>query len=122
MKRTRRIKLIALLLLVLWPSAAYAQIGESVVPGTIGVLVKNAPQGIVVVSEVRERGPAGQAGVRVGDVVLRYNGEAVENALQLDRLISDSRPGTRARLELLRAGERRMLEIPVEQLKTTPRA
>jgi serine protease Do len=94
---------------------------SGVVPGNIGVFVKQDPGGVVV-RELKERGPAEQAGVRLGDVVLRYNGEVVTDPEHFSTLVHDTRPGTVARLELLRNGEKLLVEVPVEQLRTTGRA
>jgi S1-C subfamily serine protease len=89
---------------------------ESVVPGTIGVTVRQEGSAVVV-SAVR-RGSE----VRVGDVVLRYNGAPVASPRQFYRLVVDSAPGSRARLEVLRDGGARTLEVPVQELDVMPRA
>ena len=54
--------------------------------------------------------------------MLTCNGEAVTIARQFKRLVVDSPPGSEVRLELLRAGTVRTLDVPVEQLDLTPRA
>ena len=88
---------------------------DSVVPGTIGLAVREH-ESRVVVAAVGQGSPA-----RVGDVVLRYNGEAIGSTRQFYRLVADSAPGSMARLEVLRDGAPRTLEMPVEQLDLTPR-
>ncbi len=97
-----------------------APAGDSVVPGTIGVTVRQQQAGVVVAA-VGKTGPAARSGVRVGDVVLRYNGEAVSSSRQFYRLVVDSPPGSMARLELLREGAVRELEVPVNELDMMPR-
>jgi S1-C subfamily serine protease len=89
---------------------------DSVVPGTIGVTVRR-DQSAVVVSGVRKGSAA-----RVGDIVLRYNGEPVNSPRQFYRLVVDSRPGSMARLEVMREGAVRTLELPVRELDVMPRA
>ncbi len=54
---------------------------DSLVPGTSGVIVRPDPSGVVV-SAVGPRGPAARSGVRVGDVVVRYNGEPISTPRQ----------------------------------------
>lgn len=93
---------------------------EGVVPGTIGVVVRDE-QSRVVVAAVKEHSAAAERGVEVGDVVLSCNGEAVVSVRQFNRLVLDSPPGSVVRLEILRAGAVRTLEVPVEQLDITPR-
>lgn len=87
----------------------------SVVPATIGVTVRQ-DRSAVVVSGARK-----ESGVRVGDIVLRYNGETVTSPRQFYRLVVDSRPGSLARLEVLREGAVRTLELPVRELDVMPR-
>lgn len=112
---------IAAVLLALGACAQVPQPAEdSVVPGTIGVSVRQQPSGVVVAA-VGKTGPAARSGVRVGDVVLRYNGEAVSSPRQFYRLVVDSRPGSVARLQLLREGAVRELEVPVGELDMMPR-
>ena len=93
---------------------------DSVVPGSIGMTVRSEPAGVVVTG-IASHGPAARAGVRVGDILLRYNGEAVVNARQFYRLVVDSRPRSVIRLELLQSSGIRELAVPVEQLDTAPR-
>ncbi len=87
----------------------------SVVPATIGV-TERQDRSAVVVSGARK-----ESGVRVGDIVLRYNGVAVTSPRQFYRLVVDSRPGSLARLEVLRDGAVRTLELPVRELDVMPR-
>lgn len=101
------------------PAPEPAPAEDSVVPGTIGIVVRPGPLGVTVAA-VGERGSAARGGVRVGDVLLRYNGEAISSPRQFYRLIIDSRPGSVAQLELRREGTVRLLEVPVEQLDTMP--
>jgi serine protease DegQ len=93
---------------------------DSVVPGTIGVVVTPAPAGVVVAA-VAADGPAAKAGMRVGDVVQRYNGVSVLETRQFYRLVLDSAPGSRAELELLRDGSTVRIAVPVQETDTAPR-
>jgi S1-C subfamily serine protease len=88
---------------------------DSVVPGTLGVTVRQDGSAVVV-SAVRKGSK-----LQVGDIVLRYNGEPVDNPRQFYRLMVDSAPGSRVRLEVLREGNWRTLEVPVRELDTMPR-
>lgn len=93
---------------------------DSVVPGTIGVVVREV-ESRVVIAAVGKGSPAARSGVRVGDRVLRYNGEPVANMRQFNRLVVDSPPGSVVRLEVLRDGTPHVLDVPVEQLDLLPR-
>lgn len=65
------------------------------------------------VLEVVEEGPAAGAGVREGDVVLSWNGESVEGALHLRRLVRETPPERTVPLVLFRDGERLETEVTV---------
>jgi S1-C subfamily serine protease len=93
---------------------------DSVVPGSIGVVVRQE-NATVIVKGVRSNSPAAAAGVRVGDIVLRLDGEPVTAQRQFYRLVLDRPPGSVVRLELLRRGAVKLLDVPVEQLDTMPR-
>ena len=93
---------------------------DSVVPGTIGVFVAPASTGVVVAALAAD-GPAGQAGMRVGDVVRSYNGVAVLDTRQFYRLVLESPPGSSAQLEFLRDGSLQRIDVPVEETDTAPR-
>ena len=67
----------------------------------------------VMVAEVLAGGPAQQAGLRRGDVLLRLDGRAVDNADQLLDRVAALTPGKPAGLEVLRAGKRRSLRVNV---------
>lgn len=66
-----------------------------------------------LVSEVSTSGPAALAGVRHGDVILEYNGRRVHAARDVTAWVATSRPGTRARLKLLRKGRTHAVAVDV---------
>jgi len=68
------------------------------------------PEGVLIVG-VLPNGPAGIAGVRVGDVVLRLNGEDVYDTVDLLNRIAPLTPGSTAVLHVLRNGT--PYEVPV---------
>jgi S1-C subfamily serine protease len=127
---TRRQRLIATIFALMLATAGcaagtspppLAQSDDSPLPGTIRVLVQGGPTGVRVTA-LGKASPAAAAGLRVGDIVLRYNGTPVANGLQFYRLMTDSRPGSSARLEVLRDGLLHEIDVPVEQVDTAPRA
>jgi serine protease Do len=56
------------------------------------------------VKHVTERSPAAQAGVRADDIILRFNGTAIENDQHLISLVKLSNIGRQVDLEVLRDG------------------
>ena len=57
-----------------------------------------------IVGTVEPSGPAAKAGVKVGDVVTRVNGQAVTPDQSLSYLVANSSPGTAVRLDVIRDG------------------
>lgn len=58
----------------------------------------------VGVSEVVKDSPAEKAGLRKGDVILRFNGEAVTSTRKLNRLVNESSPDQTVQLTISRGG------------------
>jgi len=56
------------------------------------------------INEVTPGGPAAQGGVQVGDIVVRMNGQAVKDNLDLTRRVGMARAGEVIRLEVMRNG------------------
>ncbi|NBC20226.1 MAG: Do family serine endopeptidase [Alphaproteobacteria bacterium] len=65
----------------------------------------------VIVTEVYEDGPADKAGLRRGDLVLSIDGREVFDERGLKFLAATRSPGEEARLEVLRSGDRRSVDI-----------
>ncbi|WP_283149965.1 DegQ family serine endoprotease [Silvimonas soli] len=55
-----------------------------------------------LVSAVDKDGPAAKAGIKPGDIVLKYNGQAIEETGDLPRLVTASKPGSQATLQIWR--------------------
>ena len=63
----------------------------------------------IIVSEISGKGPAEQAGLKVGDIVTEVNGERVDSDSDLIGLLVDSNPGDILKLQVYR--ERKPLTI-----------
>jgi S1-C subfamily serine protease len=57
-----------------------------------------------VVTMIDHDAPAGQAGLRVNDVVVQLNGQAVENAAQLKQMLREMAAGAKVALAIVRDG------------------
>ncbi len=76
----------------------------------------------VVVVVVEPGGPAEEAGLQIGDVILRYNGRTLDRANLLPRLVADTKPGGPAELQISRNGERRTLTATVAERQPAAQA
>jgi TonB family protein len=75
----------------------------------------------VQVTQVEAGSPAAKAGFKSGDIVLDYNGQAVESKAQLSRLVNETNAGVKVRIGVWRAGARFTLTPTLEafQIPTT---
>ena len=64
-----------------------------------------------LVADVVAGGPAEQAGLQSGDVVLAINGRSIESASQLTRQVASTRAGDTLRLDVNRNGAARTISI-----------
>jgi serine protease Do len=74
------------------------------------------PQGALV-SSVERGGPADDAGVKTGDVILAVNDRAVEHSGELPSIVAAIKPGTRATVTVWRDKAKRDLTIKVAELE-----
>jgi serine protease Do len=72
----------------------------------------DSPTGVVVV-QVEKGSPAERAGIRQGDVILSFNGKAVEDPAELPRAVAATKPGEKATVEVWRGAKRERLNVTV---------
>ena len=82
----------------------------SVERGWLGVSVEERATGVIIANADRS-GPAGRAGIKVGDTVVAINGERIATSRGLIRAIAAVPPGNSARVTVRRQG--REMDIPV---------
>jgi serine protease Do len=71
------------------------------------------------VTNVAADGPAAKAGIKEGDVVLEYDGTAVEGIEQLTRLVRETPVGRQVRISVWRDGAAQTLTATIEARKGT---
>lgn len=67
----------------------------------------------VYVSGIVDDSPAEEAGLKRGDVILKFNGQTVNSVRRLTRLIEDTKPKTKVDIEILRDGDHRVLACEI---------
>jgi serine protease Do len=72
-----------------------------------------------VVTRVTPNGPAAEAGLRPGDIVLSFGGRAVADSRALTRMVGESMPGSSVQLDIVRDGVRRTVTATVQRLEET---
>jgi len=95
--------------------------------GWLGVLIQDVtrelaetfelrhPRGALV-SQVLPGSPADAAGIKAGDIILRFDGKDVPTSSNLPPLVGAARVGATAPVEILRAGERMTLAVMLAEL------
>ena len=76
----------------------------------------DAPKGALV-AQVAPNSPAAAAGLEQGDVVLSYNGQAIEEVRDLTRLVAETDPGTDAEVVVWRDGQEMALNVEIGQME-----
>jgi len=101
--------------------------GGKVVRGWIGVYVQQVTPEIAesldlnddegaLVADVTEGGPAAQAGVKRGDIIVELNGNKIEEMSDLPKLVAGYTPGTNTKLKVIRDGKEKALNIKLGEL------
>lgn len=95
----------------------------TVTRGYLGIILQNVDNDLAqafdlkkvegaLVAEVAKDSPAEKAGIKQGDIILKYNQEPVENIGFLRNSVALEKPGERISLTILR--DKKMLNIPVQ--------
>lgn len=100
----------------------------SVTRGWLGVMIQkitpelaksfglNQSEGALV-GDVIPDGPAFKGGVKRGDVIVRFNGEAVKDMEDLPKIVAATTPNSVVDVEVIREGSKKTLQVTIEVLK-----
>lgn len=95
--------------------------------GRIGVVIQQVtkeladgfglpkPQGALV-NSVEKGGPADKGGLEAGDVILRFDGKAVNSSEDLPRIVGGTKPGSKVAVQVWRNKAARDLQVTVSEL------
>jgi serine protease Do len=73
-----------------------------------------------LISDVGDESPAGQAGLKQGDIVTTYQGAPIEDAVALQREVTKTAVGTKVTIQVVRDGHEKQLTVTIgEQPETT---
>ena len=98
-------------------SVTRGQIGVAIQPVTADIaesLGLPKAQGALIAG-VTEGSPAARAGLQIGDIVIRFDGKAIEDARALSRIVAEAPIGTARPVEVLRGGKPVALSVAVGQ-------
>jgi serine protease Do len=97
-------------------------LGVQVQPVTAGIAeslgLKNASGALV--DEAQPDTPAAKAGIQPGDVITAVNGHSIKDSRELAREISGMEPGSSAKLDILRKGEQKTIDVTLATMPNKP--
>lgn len=90
--------------------------GKKVTRGMLGVIIQDVDEDLAgqfqlseptgaLVAQVNKGSPAEKAGIKVGDVIVRFDGKSVQNSRELRNRVASTEPGTRVKVDVLRNGK-----------------
>lgn len=101
--------------------------GGQITRGMIGVVIQEVTSELAgqfhlsstrgaLVSQVNRDSPAAQAGIRSGDVIVRFNGHEITDTRDLRNLVASATPGSRVPVEVMRDGRAETFTVTVGKL------
>ncbi len=100
----------------------------SVVRGWLGVVIQRMSPDLAksfgleentgaLVAEIVEDSPAQKAGIKRGDVIIKFNGAEIKTMDVLPRRVAATRPGKKATVTILRDGKKKSLKVTIGTLE-----
>lgn len=97
--------------------------------GRLGVTIQEVNQSLAesfglpkptgaLIGKVENDSPAAKAGLESGDVILSVNGREIGSSNELPPVIANIRPGSSAKLQIWRKGEKRDIEVKIGDART----
>ncbi len=96
--------------------------------GRIGVTVQEVTReladsfglpkvGGALISSVEKGGPADKAGVHPSDVILKFDGKAVNSSADLPRIVAATKPGSKVNVQLWRKGGTKDISLVIGEIQ-----
>jgi serine protease Do len=73
--------------------------------------------GGALISSVEKGGPADKAGVRPSDVILKFDGKAVNSSADLPRIVAATKPGSKVSVQLWRKGSTQDVTLVIGEIQ-----
>lgn len=77
----------------------------------------SSPNGALV-SNVEKNGPADQAGLEPGDVIVKFNGQAIDRSSDLPPMVASVKPGSTVSIEVWRSKQLKKLTVRIDEMQT----
>ncbi len=100
----------------------------SVTRGWLGVMIQKITPDLAksfgldeakgaLVGDVIPDGPAAKAGLKRGDVILKFDGKDVEEMESLPKIVAATEPGSTVKVEVVRDGSKKVFDVHIDVLK-----
>lgn len=101
--------------------------GEQITRGMIGVSIQDVTKELAeqfhlsashgaLISQVNKNSPAEKAGLKAGDVIVRFNGRGVSDSAQLRNFVAATAPGAKAGIDVIRNGKEQSFTVTVGKM------
>ncbi len=96
-----------------------------VIRGWLGVYIEDVSpdlaqkfgvKGGVLVTRVMPDSPAKRGGIKSGDIIVKFNGEAVKNVTDLQLKVINTPPGEKVKITVIRNGKEKVLTVRIGQM------
>lgn len=77
----------------------------------------SSPNGALV-SNVEKNGPADQAGLEPGDVIVKFNGQSIDRSSDLPPMVASVKPGSTVSIEVWRSKQLKKLTVRIDEMQT----
>ena len=99
----------------------------SVTRGWLGILIQEVSQEIAesfgmeqptgaLISKTIDDGPGAKGGLKVGDIIVKFNGETIERSSDLPPLVGTTEVGDKVPVEIVRKGKPKTIRIVIGEL------
>ncbi len=99
----------------------------SVTRGWLGILIQEVSQEIAesfdmkqprgaLISKTIDDGPGAKGGLKVGDIIIKFNGETIERSSDLPPLVGTTKVGDKVPVEIVRKGKSKTIRIVIGEL------
>jgi serine protease Do len=85
-------------------------------PAQVRSMHLNSKTGALVADVVKDS-PAGKAGLKKNDLIIKYNGQKVADSAALQSLVGDTRPGDKVNMTVLRNGKTVNLTVKIGNME-----
>ena len=82
----------------------------------LGVELRSLPQGAAIVAAVKRGGPAADAGIRPGDMILKIAGHRVQSVDQVALTLAEEKPGDQVPVELVEPGGNDTVQVTLGEI------